>query len=931
MEYIGEHTFVGQIGNFFVVLAFTAAIFAGISYFFATIRKDEAASWKRLGRIGFYIHSAAVLGIIASMFHMLFNHYFEYDYVYKHSNTSMQMRYIFSCFWEGQEGSFLLWSFWHVVLGLLLIRSAKNWEAPVMSVFSVVQVFLGSMLLGIYLFDIRIGSNPFTLIRNLPENIGLPWTQLPNYLEQIPEFQDGRGLNPLLQNYWMTIHPPTLFLGFASTLVPFAYAIAGLWKKDYSGWMKPALPWTFFSVAALGLGILMGGAWAYEALSFGGFWAWDPVENASLVPWLTLVGAGHLMLVNKRKKTSLFTTFYLTLATFVLVLYSTFLTRSGVLGDTSVHSFTDDGMLGQLLLYLIFFVFISVYLLLINGKLKKIYAGFSVLVLLVGLGFGIQNAMVTFFAIVSSVFLIYAYRQYFPKAKEEEQFWSREFWMFIGALVLLISAAQITFETSKPVYNLLAQPFSGVFAGLYDMTSIEFFKGLAEGTIAPHTDVIAHYNRWQIPFAFLITLLVSVSQFLRYKKTESKEVLKNLALAFFISVALSAFIAIAMQFELKHFSIIALLFSSIFAVSANLKYLLKFLGKKKKVPWGSSIAHIGFGLLMLGALLSTYKQIEISENTSGIDITMLSDDFDNKEDILIFQGDTLSMNEYFIHYKGKYKDGIYVKYQIEYFDVRKRAYRKGDLISYAGKVFQSIQDHTPAESFLEDMQQYWEEIKEPSEKERIQSRRWNPYKPGNKLFELEPSVQLNELMGNVPEPDTRHYLHKDVYTHIKYAELETETDSLDGYRPAKEFKLKQGDSFSTRKSIVKLNKLIPVKKDEYDTYMLSENDIAVRAQVLAYDIDGTEYEANPLFIIRDNSLTIPDEAEIEELGIKFSIETIDPETEKITLLVAEKRGGSNDFIVMQAIVFPFINILWIGCILLVLGSLIAVVQRVRSN
>ncbi|MDV7399460.1 cytochrome c biogenesis protein CcsA, partial [Arthrospira platensis SPKY1] len=98
----------------------------------------------------------------------------------------------------------------------------------------------------------------------------------------------GSGLNPLLQNYWMTIHPPTLFLGFASTAIPFAYAIAGLWTKEHQAWLKPALPWALFSGAILGTGILMGGAWAYEALSFGGYWAWDPVENMSLVPWLIL-------------------------------------------------------------------------------------------------------------------------------------------------------------------------------------------------------------------------------------------------------------------------------------------------------------------------------------------------------------------------------------------------------------------------------------------------------------------------------------------------------------------------------------------------------------------------------------------------------------------------------------------------------------------
>ena len=100
----------------------------------------------------------------------------------------------------------------------------------------------------------------------------------------------------------MIIHPPTLFLGFASTVIPFTYVIAGLWRKQYYEWIKPTIPWAIFGIMILGTGVLMGGAWAYEALSFGGFWAWDPVENASLVPWLLLVGALHLMLVFQNKK-----------------------------------------------------------------------------------------------------------------------------------------------------------------------------------------------------------------------------------------------------------------------------------------------------------------------------------------------------------------------------------------------------------------------------------------------------------------------------------------------------------------------------------------------------------------------------------------------------------------------------------------------------
>ena len=240
----------------------------------------------------------------------------------------------------------------------------------------------------------KLGNNPFVLLREHPDFANLPFIKMPDYLARI---KDGRGLNPLLQNYWMTIHPPTLFLGFASTVVPFAFAIAGLLRKKFSEWIKPALPWTFFGVMILGTGILMGAAWAYESLSFGGFWAWDPVENASLVPWMTLVGLAHVMLIYKHRKRSLISNYILAIATFFFILYSTFLTRSGILGNSSVHAFTDLGMSGHLLIYMLFFLVLSAFLLIKNYNALK-------------------------------------------ESHEEEHLSSREFWMFIGSLVFFLSA-----------------------------------------------------------------------------------------------------------------------------------------------------------------------------------------------------------------------------------------------------------------------------------------------------------------------------------------------------------------------------------------------------------------------------------------------------------------------------------------------------------
>src|SRR6185436_16062858 len=291
---------------------------------------------------------------------------------------------------------------WHCVLGLVLIRTSKKWEAPVMTVVSFAQLCLATMIAGLYIFGWKMGSNPFILLRDSGVLDSAPALHLDFDVNQalrsdyMSSIKDGNDLNPLLQNYWMVIHPPVLFMGFASTIVPFAFVMAGLWKKQFGEWTKPALPWALFSAVFLGVGIMMGAMWAYESLTFGGYWAWDPVENASLVPWLVLIAGIHTLLIYKHSGHSLRATHLFFILTFGFVLYSTFLTRSGILGDTSVHAFTDLGMNWQLLLFvLVFFV----------------------------------PALVLFFGSYKSI----------PAIAKEEKTYSREFWMFIGALVFFLA------------------------------------------------------------------------------------------------------------------------------------------------------------------------------------------------------------------------------------------------------------------------------------------------------------------------------------------------------------------------------------------------------------------------------------------------------------------------------------------------------------
>jgi len=291
IKYIGESLWLGQLGHFLLLLSFVGSLFSAFSYY-NNIKSDDNI-WRTMGRAGYIIHGISLFAAIGLIFYAMVNQMFEYHYVWRTVSDVLPMQYILSAFWADQEGSFMLWMFWHVVLGLVLIRTAGKWESSVLTTLALIQAGIGSMLIGLYLpfsEEMSIGSSPFILIRDVLE---APIFSNADYLTLIK----GKGLNPLLQNYWMTIHPPVLFLGFASLAIPFCYSIAGLSLRDHQGVMKSVIRWALFSGFIFGLGILMGSAWAYEALTFGGYWAWDPVENSSLAPWLLMLAGIHTNLI----------------------------------------------------------------------------------------------------------------------------------------------------------------------------------------------------------------------------------------------------------------------------------------------------------------------------------------------------------------------------------------------------------------------------------------------------------------------------------------------------------------------------------------------------------------------------------------------------------------------------------------------------------
>src|SRR5690606_10649574 len=274
----------------------------------------SSPEWMRIGRAAWGVVSGAVLISSAILLYLILTHQFQYAYVYQYTSLDLPGNYLFSSFWAGQEGSFLLWILYTCVIGLLLIRWARSYEAPVMAVIAFCQFFLLAMIVGLKIGPLPIGSSPFALlIERFPD--------APVFQQQ-PDFvpADGNGLNDLLQNYWMVIHPPTLFVGFASMIVPFAYAVAGLWTRRYTEWVRPALPWALFATVILGIGIALGGYWAYVTLSFGGYWAWDPVENSSLVPWLVGIAGVHTMIAQKKSRSNHRAALFLSIVAYMLVI-----------------------------------------------------------------------------------------------------------------------------------------------------------------------------------------------------------------------------------------------------------------------------------------------------------------------------------------------------------------------------------------------------------------------------------------------------------------------------------------------------------------------------------------------------------------------------------------------------------------------------------
>ena len=854
-----EHLLIGNFGHFAVVLSFVAALISAVSY--ALSVNQNVSSLRTLGKWMFFIHSASVMAVFFSLFYIIHSHYFEYQYAYQHSSTELPVYYMISCFWEGQEGSFLLWMFWHAFLGCILIFRSGSWQAPVLTVIALAQVILGSMLLGFEFGDVKIGSSPFQLMReHNPEALLIPVLEKLGRANYLEIYKEGNGLNPLLQNYWMVIHPPTLFFGFAATIIPFAFAFAGLWTRRLKEWMVPALPWALVAVMVLGTGIIMGGYWAYESLSFGGYWAWDPVENASLMPWLLLITATHMLLINKSTGKYPVLTFVLTIFSFFMVLYATFLTRSGILGNASVHSFTDLGLSGQLVLLLFFFIFLTYSL----SFKKRLHA---ILFFLVSLGalmvlalfdfkanISVLSGTGAFILLGSTAWFIANLFKLFGTHIETDKIYSREFWMFVGSMVLLLSGFQVIIMTSIPVFNKL---FGSSMASAGE----------------------EYYNRVQIWFAIPIVLLTAVGQYFKYKQSDIRKVLENIANSLLIAIVIS--IGALFLFDIWQIQFLLLVIGAVYAITGNIHYIVTALKGRVKIA-GASLAHAGFGLMMLGVLVSSVNKKVLSINTTGTGYfseTNAEGKPDenartgNRENIL------LAKNRPVIFADNKLK-----------------------------ATFKAVEDIRPNRYF------------------EVQYEVLDKVGKVKDVFTLKPNTQNNPKMGMVSNPDTRHYLTRDIFTHITFESSmeQREEKEFDNFRTDT---VALGQSFATSDG----NRQLTLQKVNVLSATENGSRLHLQAEVIISSI-GDTFMARPEFISEDKIRF--KEAISDQAGVMVVFDRVipDPANPKNMLFVLSSatRRPKMDYIILKAIEFPWINLLWLGTFVLIFGFVLAIIQRFKE-
>jgi cytochrome c-type biogenesis protein CcmF len=498
------------------------------------------------------------------------------------------------------------------------------------------------------------------------------------------------------------------------------------------------------------------------------------------------------MIIARKRFNTYATTYFFTILGWFFVMYATYLTRSGVLGETSVHSFGENALSGQMLVFTVLYLLIPLYMLI---RLKK----------------------------------------HFPR-KDNDEVMTREFWMLIGAIVVLISAFQITATTSIPVFNKLF------------------------GTeIAPPIDNVNFYNTWQMPFAIVIALGIAISQYLWYGKNDLKQFTKKILLASGISLVLTILIAIGDH--VTGAGRVVLLFSILLATVVSIDFVIHYLKKTSNV--GGAFTHIGFTLFLLGVVLAFSNSQIISKNTSGFD---LGKEADNRENLVLMKGVGQPMGKYMVTYSDAVTKGRETFYKVDFVKMKDAGTGKID-------------------------------------------------------FSVHPSLNVNTRMGNVYNPDTKHFIDKDIYTYLSFAQQSNGVADADGFSKSGEQPMNVHDTIVISRSFVIL--------DNVKTTMVNDdvNNASITAMFKIISMQEGQLETEIKYEIVNGELKRTDGI-IEPLKVKLRFEGVASDSKAIHVGIYEKQ---QDYIVMKAIIFPFMGVLWLGIVVMFSGLTYSIMRRTMGK
>ncbi len=525
------------VGTILIVAGAVLALMGGISYLLAIRGNRAALSYGRAGVYGSLFTLSAMWVLLVTLFQ---THRFDIEYVYTYSSKDLNTFFTIAATWAGQQGSFALWVLFNAIVAALLVRRTRHFEPYVLAFLMLIQAgIVGLMLI----------SNPF-----------VPLTDPTTGATVMTPPADGQGLNPLLDNFWMIFHPPVLFVGYALAAVPFAFALGALLRYDYDGWITYAMPWTLAAWAFLSMALFLGAYWSYETLGWGGYWGWDPVENSSLVPWLLLTALLHSMLVQRAHHSLRRTNIILAILTFVAVMYATFLTRSGVLANFSVHSFVAEGLGGAMV--------------------------------------GFQLAIIG----VSLVLLGMRWRD-IPNRKLDSAFFSRDSFMVLAVLTLVVISVVTIFGTSMPVISAIpgvGHSLQEVFGAAFEVDDGSMLGGepLTDGRFSLTPEF---FNRTVPPLGIIMMILLIIGPLTSWRKADIDTILRGMIIPF-VATIFGTIIAIILGVrDAKGVAFIAL---SIFAIGTNILGLIR----NRRVSWlntGAQVAHLGVALMIIGIVGSS--------------------------------------------------------------------------------------------------------------------------------------------------------------------------------------------------------------------------------------------------------------------------------------------------------------------------------------